>query len=733
MLVSFDMEVYSEAGYSIDPVHKKVRGTGPQNKGGLPEVGTPVYAEHPSTDVICVGYDLQKGKGKQLWTPAMPPPIEFLNHVASGGLVEAWNITFEFYIWNLVLVPKYGWPTLSLSQCRCAMARSRRFGLPGSLEKASSVLGLEGKDKEGKRLIQKLTRPHTPTKKRPDVRWDEISAQEDYMAMYRYCLQDVEAEDAVAMQIPELSPDELATWQMDQVINLRGVAVDTESLDAALDILKKAVNRYTLELVSITEGAVGSVGEVAKIIDWCRDQGVSLKDLTKDSVSAALEGSLPDSVRRVLEIRKTLGLANVKKLLKLKSQVSRDGRLRDQYVYCGAGTGRASSGGVQMQNIRGGGPRSYDCNACGRIIGDVSSCPCGNQVDLDARKEWTVDAVEWALKDLKTGDLETVVSNWGDPVALLCGCLRGLFWSQKDEQELICCDFTSIEAVVLACLSRCQWRIDAMTQKKPIYLMSAAKICNRTVEEYLEYYEKNGDHHPDRKIGKVAELACGYSGWIGAWKVFDKTGRTDAEIKNLILSWREDSPEIVEFWGGQFRKKSHRWEWSYELYGLEGAAISAILNPNQEFHVGDITYVSDTKVLYCILPSGRKLNYHRPRVALEEDRFGRGACYRIMFEGYNSNPDRGPVGWIVQDTYGGKLAENCSQAVAADIQFDAIKRLESDSFPVVMHTHDEVTAEIMAGSRTLAEMKSIMERRPAWAQWWPIRAEGWIGRRYRKD
>jgi DNA polymerase len=736
-MLYIDFETYSEAGYCYNRKTKKVTGTGSQGKGGLPATGTPVYAEHPSTDIICLSYQLGDGPTKR-WTPMHPAPVELLEHVALGRPVSGWNITFEFYIWNMVCVRRFGWPALRIEQCYCSMAKSRRFSLPGGLGACAKVLGSDQqKDKEGTRLIQKLCRPHTPTKARDGVRWTADLAWDDYLAMFEYCDQDVRTEASLAKCIPDLTEYERSTWLVDQTINVRGVQVDVRSLDDCLEILRQAESKYTHELQVLSEGAVRSVNENVNFLAWLQKEGVNAPNMQKETVDSLLKSeNLPPVARRALEIRQTLGLANVKKLHILKRQVSRDGRLRDQYMYCGADrTGRASAGGVQLQNITGRGPASYTCDDCGTLFGPVDACPtCGNSVGIEPRGEWDIDAVEQALRDIQKKDLANVERTWGSrPVELLCGVLRGLFVARSGHR-FICCDFSAIEAVVLACLSRCQWRVDVFNTHGEIYLMSAAKITGKSIEEYRAFKKKTGSHHADRKIGKIAELSCGYSGWVGAWRNFDKSDRSDAEIKEIILKWRADSPEIVDFWGGQYRWCGPgKWDYRYELFGLEGAAIMAIKNPGQRYHVHDISYVVANDVLYCTLPSGRNLHYHRPRLVPAEDRLKRGPLEQIVFEGWNSNPQKGPKGWIVMETYGGRLAENCTQAVAADIQFDAIKRLEASGYPVVMHTHDEAIAERLKGEGSWQEMAAIMSQRPTWANWWPIKADGWEHKRYRKD
>lgn len=741
VLPSLDFETYSEAGFVIaDGV---VKGAGPRGTGGLPLVGTPVYAEHPTAEILSAAYDLKDGAGVRLWVPGMPTPADLLDHVRSGGLLAAWNATFEFWIWNIVGRRRHNWPPLPLGQTRCDMAKARRFSLPGALGKAAAVLGTPGKDPEGGRLIQKLTRPHSATKHRPATRWTPATAWPDFAAMYRYNAQDVVAEDAAALRIPDLTPDELATWQLDQTINVRGVAVDMETLRAAVDVLGQVERKYTLRLATLTAGAVGSASEVERLRGWLSDQGVSLPDLQAETVRGALARDLPPQAREALLIRDELSAANVKKLRALLAQVSSDGRLRDQYMYCGADrTGRASAGGVQLQNITAKGPKTAFCEACGRYFGAAAEtaqgCPrCGCAFAVRAEPEWTIGAVLQAVEDIRARDLSHIEHVWGSAIDVLCGCLRGLFVAAPGK-KLICVDFSAIEAVVAACVSLCRWRIDVFSTHGKIYEASAANATGIPFDEILDYKKRTGSHHPARKgVGKIRELAGGYGGWIGAWKNFgaDAYFDSDEAIKADVLKWRAESPEIVEMWGGQFRWCGPgKWDYRPELYGLEGCAIRAVMEPGRCFGHNGITYGVHDDVLYCRLPSGRFLHYHRPRLAGADDKLNRGPAVQLTFEGYNSNATRGPVGWVRMETYGGRLFENVVQAVAADIQFAALRRCEQAGYTIVMHTHDEGCAEVPDSPEYSVErMVEIMSERPEWASWWPIRAAGWEHQRYQKD
>jgi DNA polymerase len=753
---SMDFETYSEAGYVIDHKTGKVISARKGKRGGLPLVGTPNYATHPSAAILSLAYDLKDGRGRRLWVPGSPEPRDLLDHIASGGMVEAWNSTFEWWFWNVVGVRKHGWPILPLDQTVCVMARSRRFSLPGVLDKAAAVLGSERKDPAGKSLIQKLTRPHSLTKTRRSFRRTPESDWADFAKFYSYNLDDVKAEDDAAARIPDLSEAERRQWLLDQTINARGVQVDVQALDAMLYILDEATKRFTLELSTITGGAVGTVDETASFLRWLSSVGVHLPDMQAETIKSAVERlgkAEPSPALRALEIRQALGSANIKKLHTIKLQVSSDGRLRDQYMYCGADrTGRASSGGAQLQNITAKGPKSKRCDFCGRHVGAVcGDCPecMGNQ--FTKNNDWTVESVEYAISDIMRRNLNDLNDVWGDVVALMCGCLRGLFIAAK-RKKLICVDFSAIEAVVAACVSRCQWRIDVFSTHGKIYEQSAANATGIPFEEILQYKKDNGMHHPARKtIGKVRELAAGYGGWVGAFLAFGAGDfMTDPEIKADILKWRAESAEIERMWGGQY---SHcgpgKWDYKPELFGLEGMAVKAILNPGECFHYIDISYAVYNDVLFCRLPSGRFLHYHKPRLTQTHDKLGRDCTseridgewvktkvrdtWQITFEGYNSNAQKGPPGWQVLETYGGRLFENVVQAVSADIQFLALERAEAAGYPIVMHTHDEGCAEVPEDFGSVAQMCAVFSERPAWASWWPLRAAGWTHQRYQKD
>jgi len=737
-----DFETYSEAGYEFDPALGRFV---PLQKGkpGIKGINAAVYAEHPSTQIINLAYDLADGRGECLWLPGMGLPQDLFGHIAAGGLIEAHNSGFEFYIWHHVCHKCLGWPPLPLNQLRCSASKARAWSLPGALGKLSEVLNpTEKKDKRGTQLIQLLSIPKKPTKKCQELRRTREKYPELYEEMYRYGIQDVVSEKSISAMIPELHPRELELWKLDQRINTQGVAIDTEGLANCIEIFRQAEQKYTEELKQITGGAVNSVGEMTKNSagdKWVISQGVTLPSLDKKGVKAAMERTdLPPTVYRALEIRQVIGSASVKKLFAIDRCVSNDGRLRDLFVFCGAlRTQRWAGAGSQPQNMKNSGPDCRQCGSCGHIWAPgPEDCPqCGSIPHAHTDLEWGNTTTEAALKTIATQDLEAVEAQWGNAVDIIASCMRGLFVAAPGH-DLICSDYSAIEAVVLAAMAGEEWRLEVFRTHGKIYETSASKITGVPLDEILEHKERTGKHHPLRKtIGKPNELSNGYGGWINAAKNFgaDKYS-TDEEIRANILKWREDSPSIVEMWGGQWRKVPGRWQFTPELYGTEGAVVSALQQPGKCFQYAGVSWGHDRRddVLYGLLPSGRRLSYHQPRLTLGMDP-RKLQVQKITFMGWNSNPVMGRVGWSRMETYGSRIVENIVQATSRDILRDAMLRLNAAGYSPVLHVHDEVICEVPEGFGSVEEFERLMMIREPWFADWPIRAAGgWRGKRYRK-
>ena len=660
---TIDFETYSEAGFEWSPALNKwvpPEGGSATNRG-LSLVGVVNYTRHPSFEVLCCWYKLPGGQ-PTYWAPGLPDPQPLFDYIRAGGIVEAHNMAFEHRVFQAL-----GWPEIPLAQQRCSMAKSRAWALPGSLDKASAALGTRAKNAEGKKGITTFCVPRQPTAKNPSRRVAPSDKPEDFQRLIvDYCRDDVLSEEELSAVVPELSPIELEHWQVDQAVNRRGVGVDVPTLLACRQILRDAHRLYGDRCRAITGGI--SPSEVSQLIVWAANRGVLLHALDDEAITEALaREDLPPDVRGVLQCRQAVASASVKKVHALLN-AQHQGRLYDLFQFHGARTGRPTGSGAQPTNFPRGSQLTYLCE-CGKTH-YASACPwCGAAKPSEKPKPWKSRAMHDAIEVLQTGSIDLMehVYGSGNTLTTMAGCLRGMFMA-KEGYEFVSSDYTAIEAVVLATLAGEQWRIELFRSGGEIYEASGARIGNVSYQSLIDYKEETGENHELRAVGKVCELALGYGGWVGGWLAFDKTGtRTDDEIKRIILAWREASPAIVEFWGGQVRRDQG---WKSELFGVEGAFIRAALLPGVPVNYRGFVFeaqkpafpvrcpaasLSEPCTVQITLLSGRKLTYHN--VLLEPtpaDQSWKGK-YAISYEGYNTNPKNGGVGWIRMRTYSGKL------------------------------------------------------------------------------
>jgi DNA polymerase len=733
---AFDFETYSEAGHVWVPAGvnpKKPLGywsclpNAPQGKKGISIVSTAAYAEHPTTEVLCLKYDLGDGL-RRFWRPGMPNPTDLFDYLAAGGTLEAHHAMFERLIWEHVCTRLYGWPPLNPYQLRCSMATARTNNLPGKLEKLAEVLRLPvQKDKDGTRLLNKFSVPRNPTKTDPRTRIRPDDDPADAERLYGYCDTDVLTEQHAVARMRPMSAAELEFWLVDQEINHRGLGIDRAGVRDCLAVLGEALAQYGQEHVIITGGL--EAGQLAEVRGWLAAQGLHLPDMQADTVELAL--SRPDLspvVRRVLEIRSLIGSASVKKLYAMEQQASYDDRLRGLIVHHGARTGRPTGEGPQPLNLPRNGPKLVWCGSCERPHKQgVDACPwCAVPCPPVERKgKWQPAMLPYVLEIMASRCLSLVEWFFGDALLAISGCLRGLFVSRPG-YDLIASDYSAIEAVVSAAIAGEQWRLDVFAQGVDIYLAGASKITGRSVEFYEAYLAEHGEHHPDRQlIGKISELACGFGGWINSYIAFGSK-EPDEVIKQQILAWRAASPAIVEAWGGQKRG----WD-NPELYGIEGAVITAIQYPGTVTTMRCLTFHVENDVLVMTLPSGRQILYHEPR--LEPGDGWRSDTLSISYMTWNSDPKKGPIGWVRMRTWGSRIFENAVQAIAHDILRGAILRLRAAGYPTVLHVYDEIVVEVPEGLGSVDEVERLMLPVESWAAGWPIRAAGgWRAKRYRK-
>ena len=763
VLPDMDFEGFSAAGFEWDELSQKFKPPAGATKKGLPAIGAAKYADDPTTEVLCLAYDLKDGTGRKMWLPGQPLPLDLIQHLAQfdasapasyeqRGLCETHNSMFEFRIWTSVLHERWGWPPIDLRQMRCSMAKARAYSLPGALGNLAEVLRVPiGKDKDGKKQLERFSWPRNPTKADRRTRITCAEDPDNAQKLYSYCDQDIVAEAGASARMPDLIPQELDYWLADQACNWRGVGVDLESVNACISVLDQAHRKYNAELYQITGGTVARASEISKLQEWVADcTGYRMKSGDSEAIEEAIavlkkwdniDGGFPEVVR-ALEIRNLIGSAAVKKVYAMARMATRDARLCDLFIYHGARTGRDTHADVQPGNLPKSGPNIRWCEnaGCSKPYAFKShGCPwCGadsafsTERSPEGEKGWTWEAVDDALAIMRHGNLELVEYFFGDAVLTISGCVRSLLVAGPGK-ELLCSDYSAIEAVVLAVLAGEQWRIDAFHRGESIYYHGAAGVTGKTYEWYEAYRKEHGTHHPDRnKIGKVAELALGFMGWVGAWRNFDKTDNfTDDEVKALIIKWQEASPMLKECAGGQTRGKPWKPD-RFENFGYEGMFLNAIQHPGETFEYRGIKFQVLDNTMFVTLLSGRRLTYHSPR-ADRTERFQGVQTWSLSYMTWNSNPGMGPMGWNRMDTYAGRLVENIVQATARDLMSAAVVRLERAGYPVVMRVHDEIVSEVPEGYGGEAEFEALMAQLPEWAAGWPVRCGGtYRSKRYKK-
>ena len=688
IVADFDFETYSEAD--------------------LIDVGMVVYSEHPSTEILSLAYNLKDKKGPRLWKPNDLLPFDLFEHVRSGKLLEAWNVAFEWYIWINVAIHKYNFPILKPVQIRCAMGKARAYSLPGKLENCAKALKVLNKDKEGKRLLDKFSKPRKPTKDNPSMRIKPQDDPKDILRLYEYNLQDIKVESEISQLLPDLSQEEHNFWFCERAINRRGFAVDMKSVDNCISIVEETTEYYNKRLKKLTKGQLTEATKLAQMQKYLIEHhDFTLPNMREETIESVVkQNDTPLCVRQILDIRRSLNSAAIKKLYALKRLTSQDNRIYETSIYHGAHTGRSTGTGAQLKNLPNSGLNLYKC-VCGvyhcRMI-----CPeCARENKKTLKEDWDMTAIEQVLymASFKSRSLFNIY--YGDVLGAISGCLRSLLISAP-EYDLMASDYSAIEAVVLSILAEEDWRLEIFKTHGKIYEMTASQILNIPFDVLIEHKLKTGQHHPARKKGKVADLASGFQGSLGAYK---KSGAhefmTDEEILSAVKIWRRANPNIVALW-----------------YGLEKAAKVAIQNPGTEQRYKSITYYMDftKKHLYCVLPSKRILTYHHPSIAL--GKYGEIIKYKEWEKS---------IGWIDVDTYGGKLTENVTQAVARDILANAIVKCHYAGYSPVLEVYDEIVVEVPENFGSIAELENLMCQLPDWAKGWPIKArDGWRGKRYRK-
>lgn len=646
----------------------------------LRDCGMHVYAEDESTDVQCLAIKVE-GHKAGIWVPAKYEAIaktldcdlfsdrQLQGIVDMADTIKAHNSGFERLIWKHVMTKKYGFKDLDISKLRCTAAKAAMHNLPRSLEKAGIAMELSvKKDTVGRSLMLKLCKPRKNKEGETGINWHEDP--KDLARLFDYCCTDVDAEYKLCSKLSDLSENEQKVFELDSRINDRGVPIDVFGINELINKIEGKEKALLLEFQTITEGFVQSPKQVANTIKWLENNGVKTADLKKYTVENLLEAEgLPENVKRVLEIRQALSKTSTAKLQTFLDWCCSDGRVKGMFLYHGASTGRWSSRGPQIQNL----PRdSYDPE----VVEDILNLSPG-MVDM--------------LHDCVTQAASKSI--------------RGMIKAPRGK-TLIAADFSAIEARVIAWVAGETKVLDAFKNKKDLYKIAACDIYKIKYDEVTKQ---------QRAIGKVAVLALGYQGWIGAFNAMAGAYGvvvSDDEATEIVSAWRKGNGNIVKLWSD-----------------IENAAIETI-KTGKATAVSCIKFGMRNDFLHMRLPSGRMLSYYKPQVEQVTTKFGI-TKDAISFLGENSVTRKTEKTF----TYGGKLCENLVQAISRDLLVEAMLRLEKAGLDIVMHVHDEVVCEVPKDKATpefLKAFEATVAKAPEWAKDLPLNAEGWISERYKK-
>lgn len=592
-------------------------------------------------------------------------------------LKHAYNAAFE---WGCL--SKFMGRQLPPEQWRCTMFHGLYAGYPAGLDAAGRALGLpEDKRKlsTGKALIRYFCVPCTPTKSNGGRRRNLPHHDPARWELFKeYNAQDVTTEMEIERRLSLITvPDWLQRqWETDLLINARGVAVDMEMVNGALEIGATVRERLTQEAVRIS--GLSNPNSVQQLSAWLEQEtGEEVTDLRKDTV-AKMIAQAPDipEVQRMLEIRQELGKTSTKKYDAIEQAVCPDGRVRGLLQFYGANrTGRWAGRLVQVQNL----PRTY------------------------------TQPLELARNLVKLRKLDNLRLIYGSVPDTLSQLIRTAFVA-SDGNVLIDADFSAIEARVISWLAGEQWRLDVFKTHGKIYEASASQMFGVPIEKI----KKGNPEYALRQKGKVAELALGYQGGAGAlinMGALDM-GIPEDDLPDIVQRWRDTNKRICDLW-----------------YKMNSAAVEAI-STGCSVGVGRLLVsceydaAHEVEYLTVLLPSGRKLYYNSPQIG--ENKWGGPS---ISYMGMDQTTKK----WKRIETYGGKLVENCVQAVARDCLAQAIENLEKEGLPVVFHIHDEVVIDCRADTATLDDVVDIMSRPIPWAPGLPLNADGWVGGFFKKD
>ncbi|PIS67264.1 DNA polymerase [Corynebacterium striatum] len=638
----------------------------------LANSGVYPYADHDGFELLLFGYSIDGGpvevvdlaNGHQL-------PEKVLSALVDPLVVKwAFNATFERICLSSWLARQYpelmaGRRFLNPAQWRCTMVWSAYLGLPMSLDQVATVLHLPvRKDSAGKKLIRQFCTPGTPSVfNLGGMRNPPASDPDGWEQFISYNRRDVEVELAIHDRLADfpLPASEWDTYALDQNVNDTGIRLDRVLVDHAVacDRQHRATTLARAQELTGLENPNSPI----QLKDWLAAHGAPLQSLTKDEVAAALD-TATGQVREVLLLRGELAKSSVKKYEAMQHVTGRDGRGRGFLQFYGAGrTGRFAGRLVQVQNL----PRNY--------LPDLAE----------------------ARSLVRTGDFEAVELLYDSVPDTLSQLIRTAF-IPADGHRFVVADFSAIEARVIAWLAGETTTLEAFRDGKDLYCETASRMFGVPVD-------KHGANAELRQKGKIAVLACGYQGGVGALKSMGalRMGLAESELQPLVDAWRAANPSVVQLWAD-----------------INAAAIETI-STRQPTSVGALTFTVESGIMFIRLPSGRRLAYVKPK--LGENRFGGTS---ITHEGITTGRK-----WGQLETYGGKLTENIVQAVARDLLTYAMHQVAEAGHRIVMHVHDEIVVE--TATATVDEICKLMSTAPDWAAGLPLEADGYACDFYMKD
>ncbi len=634
----------------------------------LAKSGVYRYAESPDFRILLFGCSVNDGLVQVVdLASGETIPADIL-HALTDPSVEkcAFNAAFERVCLSRLLRDmgflKEG-AFISPVSWRCTMIRCAYLGLPLSLASAGAVLGLDRqKLTEGKELIRFFCMPAKPSllneqsnRNRPEsdpIRWKRF---------VEYNVRDVEVEMQIQERLKNYPvPDSVwKEYELDQEINDRGIRMDDRLVSAAFAMDEISREELTLDLSRRT--ALANPNSVSQVRQWLSDHGSEVETLGKKQVAAMLKDADPE-IREVLLLRQQLAKSSVKKYEAMRNTVCEDGRIRGMFQFYGASrSGRWAGRGVQLQNL-----------------------PQNHLPDLDKARETVL-----------SGDYGAVKMLYDSVPDVLSELIRTAFVPASG--KFIVADFSAIEARVIAWLAGESWRMEVFASGGDIYCASASQMFRVPVE-------KHGVNGHLRQKGKIAELALGYGGGVGALKAMGalEMGVPEEELQPLVNAWRNANPNICRLW------------WDVDK------AVRIAIRERTTVHLGRLSFEYRSGMLFILLPSGRSLSYVKPRLGW--NRFG---SESVMYQGLTAAKK-----WDLIESYGPKFVENIVQGISRDLLCSAMLRLSDRR--IVAHVHDEVIIE--AGPEdTVEEICRIMGECPSWADGLILRADGYMCKQYRKD